>query len=278
MSPRRVLTLAIRIVRQFGRDRRTLALLFVAPLLILTILNFVLNGATGGATLAIVPPPGPPGDALVQQLRDRLAAQPGLTLTTLRAEQVDAALRAGDADGALIFPADFFVRAQAGQPVAPTLRLEGSNPGVAKQLRQIVTLLLANLPATSPSGGQAPPGVGGIPASGGLPLATSYLYGGPEYTQTDALAPLLVGLFSFFFVFLLTSVAFLRERSQGTLDRVLVSPLSRAELVLGYVVGFTFFALLQSLVILLFVLGVLRVHYAGNLGLLFVVTLVLTIA
>jgi ABC-2 type transport system permease protein len=280
MSPRRVLTLAMRIVRQFGRDRRTLALLFVAPLLILTILNFVLNGATGGATLAVVPPPGPAGDALIQQLHDQLAAQPGITLTTLTtADQVDPALRAGDADGALIFPADFFLQLQAGQPVAPTLRLEGSNPGAAKALRQVVTLLLAGLPSASQPDGQAPPGVGGQPAtSGGLPLTTSYLYGGPEYTQTDALAPLLIGLFSFFFVFLLTSVAFLRERSQGTLERVLVSPLSRAELVLGYVVGFTLFALLQSLVILLFVLGVLRVHYAGNLGLLFLVTLTLTIA
>jgi ABC-2 type transport system permease protein len=43
------------------------------------------------------------------------------------------------------------------------------------------------------------------------------------------------------------------------------------------VLGFTLFALLQSLIILLFVVYVLRVHYAGNLGLLFLVTLALTI-
>jgi ABC-2 type transport system permease protein len=108
-------------------------------------------------------------------------------------------------------------------------------------------------------------------------VTTSYLYGGPEYTQTDALAPLFIGLFAFFFVFLLTSVSFLRERSQGTIERLMVSPLSKAELVLGYVFGFLVFAMLQSLVILLFVIYVLQVHYHGNLGLLFLVTLALTI-
>src|SRR5437899_10256539 len=88
-----------------------------------------------------------------------------------------------------------------------------------------------------------------------------YLHGGPEYTFNDSLAPVFIGIFSFFFVFLLTSVAFLRERSQGTIERVMVSPLTRVELVMGYISGFTLFALVQSLLILLFVVFVLRVHY-----------------
>jgi ABC-2 type transport system permease protein len=98
-----------------------------------------------------------------------------------------------------------------------------------------------------------------------------------DYTQTDSLAPLFVGLFAFFFIFLLTSVSFLRERSRGTIERLLISPLSRAELVLGYVLGFTIFAVAQSLIILLYVIYVLQVHYAGNLGLIFLITLALTV-
>jgi ABC-2 type transport system permease protein len=79
-------------------------------------------------------------------------------------------------------------------------------------------------------------------------------------------------------VFVLTSVAFLRERSQGTIERVLVSPLKRSELVMGYICGFSLFALVQSLIILLFVVFVLRVHYSGNLALVFLVSALLTIA
>ncbi len=124
-------------------------------------------------------------------------------------------------------------------------------------------------------GGQTPPVV-----TTSLPFtidAPQYLYGGPQYTFNDSIAPVFIGIFSFFFVFLLTSVAFLRERSQGTIERVMVSPLTRTELVMGYIFGFILFALLQSLLILLFVVFALRVHYSGNLALVFLVTALLTI-
>jgi ABC-2 type transport system permease protein len=263
------LVLALRIVQQFVRDRRTLALLFLAPLVVLTILNFVLNGTMASVTLGIVQPSGPAGAVLTQQLQEHVADQPSIRIVTVAADNVDATLRNGNADGVLVFPPDFVTKVQSGQVPTLTLRLDGSNPGATQQLRQVVSLLVASITAPQsalPTGGS------------GIQVNPSYLYGGPQYTQTDALAPLLVGLFSFFFVFLLTSVSFLRERSQGTLERVLVTPLSKAELVLGYVLGFVLFALLQSIVILLFVLGVLRVHHTGNLGLLFLVSLVLTVA
>jgi ABC-2 type transport system permease protein len=266
MSPRRVLALALRIVRQFMRDRRSLALLFVAPLLVMTLLNLVLNSSSsGGVTLGIVAPDGPQGAALAAGLKSHLAqsGSGGIGLIAVQRDGVDAALRRGDADGVLIFPPTLAPGASL------TLRLEGSNPPAAQQLAALVKQLAGQVASQASTTGTSPQ-----PAP---PLAVTYLYGGSEYTQTDALAPLFVGLFAFFFIFLLTSVSFLRERSQGTIERVMVSPLSRGELVLGYVLGFTLFALLQSVIILLFVVYVLRVHYAGNLGLLFLVTLALTI-
>ena len=278
MSMRRVLAIALRIVRQFLRDRRSLALLFGAPLLVMTILNFVLNGtAAAGVTLGIVAPDGAAGGTVIGAIEAQLAGQPGLTVKRVARDDVDATLKRGDADGVLVFPASLGPDAPA-----PTLRLEGSDPAVARQVRQVVGQLVAALQREQQQqqpDGALGGGATGFPATApGQPqLAVSYLYGGPQYTETDAFAPFLVGLFAFFFVFLLTSVAFLRERTQGTIERLMVSPLAKSELVLGYVVGFTIFALLQALLILVFVIGVLRVHYAGNLALLFLVTLALTI-
>jgi ABC-2 type transport system permease protein len=269
-SLRRTFAVSLRIVRQFVRDRRSMALLFLAPLLVMTLLNIVLNSSSSSVTLGIVPPPGQVGSALVDQLTSQAQNQSGLAIKTVGAEAVDTTLKNGDADGVLIFPADFVTTLQSGGTPQLTLRLEGSSPSTAKQLRSIVSLLVASLARASG------PASGGATAPAPQVTAT-YLYGGPEFTQTDALAPLFIGLFAFFFVFLLTSVSFLRERSQGTIERLMVSPLSKAELVLGYVFGFLIFAMLQSLVILLFVIYVLRVHYHGNLGLLFLVTLALTI-
>ena len=268
MSFLRVFALAGRIIRQFVRDRRTMALLFLAPLLVMTLLQIVLNSSSGAVTLAVVPPAGPIGASLAQHV----TVPDSLSLKVITADQAEAGLKNGDYDGVLIFPENFLAQEQQGQQPTLQLRLEGSNPTAARQLRGIVTLLVNSIaPATSatsaqPSGLQTPPTV-----------ATSYLYGGPQYTQTDALAPLFVGLFAFFFVFLLTSVAFLRERSQGTIERLLVAPLTRTELVLGYVFGFTLFALAQSAVILLYVIFALRVHYAGNPFVIFLVTALLTI-
>ena len=88
--------------------------------------------------------------------------------------------------------------------------------------------------------------------------------------STPLMIPLrlcLSAIFSFFFVFILTSIAFLRERSQGTIERVMASPMTRTELVIGYILGFMLFALVQSMMILLFVIYALRVHYSGNLSL-----------
>lgn len=272
MSIGRVLALSVRIVRQFLRDPRTLALLFLAPLLVMTILNFVLNSSSNGVTLGLVPPDGPVGDALVSRLHTQLDSTSNITLKTVARNEVDSTLRNGDVDGVLIFPADFgnLTLTPSGTSTI-LLRIEGSNPGKAQQIRTLVAQLAASLQQVQQPR-QATAQTIQVPT-----LDVSYLYGGPEYTQTDALAPLLVGLFAFFFVFLLTSVSFLRERSQGTIERLMVSPLSKSELVLGYVLGFLLFALVQSLLILLFVVYVLRVHYAGNLGLIFLVTLALTI-
>jgi ABC-2 type transport system permease protein len=266
MSFFRVMALAGRIARQIVRDRRTLALLFLAPLFVMTLLQIVLNSSSSAVTLAVVPPKLPTGGVALPAIK----APDSVTIKVIASDKVETGLKNGDYDGVLIFPTDYLAQLQQGQSSALQLRLEGSNPTVAKQLRSIVNLLVATI--SLPSAASQP----GAPPTAPT-VTTTYLYGGSQYTQTDALAPLFVGLFSFFFVFLLTSVAFLRERSQGTIERLLVAPMTRTELVLGYVCGFTIFALAQSAIILLYVIFVLRVHYAGNPFVIFLVTALLTL-
>jgi ABC-2 type transport system permease protein len=208
-----------------------------------------------------------------------------LNVIYINADQVDSTLQNGNADAAIIFSPDFGQQMLNNQQPTVQIKLEGSDPGVASAMSDLTQsftrqlgIAIAALRAQETSGQS---GQGVSPVLGGqLPFtigSPQYLHGGPQYTFNDSLAPVFIGIFSFFFVFILTSVAFLRERSQGTIERVLVSPLTRAELVLGYICGFTLFALVQSLMILLFVVFALRVHYSGNLALVFLVTALLTI-
>ncbi|MBI4295610.1 MAG: ABC transporter permease [Chloroflexi bacterium] len=87
----------------------------------------------------------------------------------------------------------------------------------------------------------------------------------PEGGVLDYIAPALLATLALFFSFLLTGISFLRERSQGTLERLLASPLSRLDIVVGYLFGFFVFALAQTLIIILFTIYVLGVNYRGDL-------------
>ena len=65
---------------------------------------------------------------------------------------------------------------------------------------------------------------------------------------------------------MLTGISFLRERTGGTLERLLATPVRRSEIVVGYSLGFGFFATIQVVLILIFTLGVLTVPGIGPLA------------
>ncbi len=93
----------------------------------------------------------------------------------------------------------------------------------------------------------------------------------------NRITPALLGVFVLFFTFLLTGVSFLRERSQGTLERLKITAVSRADLLIGYLLGFLIFAMLQSAVILAYTVLVLPVSFQGETWQVFVVLILLTI-
>jgi ABC-2 type transport system permease protein len=113
------------------------------------------------------------------------------------------------------------------------------------------------------------------------PLLVMALVGGSFSGQSvvlDRTAPALIATFAMFFTFMLTGVSFLRERSQGTLERLVTTPVSRADILVGYLLGFLLFALVQSTIVLLYTVLVLDVAYQGDLLQVFVLLMVLTIA
>ncbi len=280
MSFSRIGALALRIIRQFLRDPRTLALVFLAPILVMTILNFVLNNQSTAAALDVVLPGSDQATTVFKSQLDTIFNQQKDTLSVSYRSLADANTRLDNADvnGVLIFPAGFAQQVIQGTSSTQSviLRLDGGRPSQAKIIQNLVSGILQSIQQRSSAPAAFQPGSSS--ASVKIIQNTEYLPASSKnYTQNDALAPLFVGLFAFFFVFLLTSVSFLRERARGTIERLLISPLSRAELILGYVLGFTTFAIVQSVAILAYVIFVLQVHYAGNLGLIFLITLGLTI-
>jgi len=87
----------------------------------------------------------------------------------------------------------------------------------------------------------------------------------PEEGVLDYIAPALLATMALFFSFLLTGISFLRERSQGTMERLMASPVSRLDIVVGYLFGFFIFALTQTLIIVLFTIYVFDINFLGDL-------------
>lgn len=80
----------------------------------------------------------------------------------------------------------------------------------------------------------------------------------------DPLYPALLATMGIFFSFLLTGVSFIRERAQGTMERIMASPLSRIDMVVGYLLGFFVLALVQMLIVVLFTVYVLDAYAAAG--------------
>ncbi len=87
----------------------------------------------------------------------------------------------------------------------------------------------------------------------------------------DRIGAALLGVFPFVVMFIVTSVATLRERTSGTLERLLATPLGKGDFMLGYALAFGFMAVVQALVATGFAVWVCDLDVAGPTALLVVV-------
>jgi ABC-2 type transport system permease protein len=77
----------------------------------------------------------------------------------------------------------------------------------------------------------------------------------------------LVGMFPFLTMFLVTSITMLRERTTGTLERLMTMPLAKLDLLLGYGIAFAVLAAVQAAIATAVAFGPLELHAAGSIAL-----------
>lgn len=238
----RITALVIRILRQIVRDKRTMALLILAPILVMTMLHLVFNGDEYTPKIGLV------------NLPEKTEAQ--LKLENAKLEHYETEklakkdLSAKKLDAYLIF-----------DQMPPSVVLEGSDPSVNGAVMRWVQGALKPL---QPSGGNQE-------------IKTDYLFGSGDMGQFDYFGPVLLGFFVFFFVFLIAGVSFLRERTTGTLERLLTSPLRKWEIVAGYIMGFGIFTMIQAAIIAWYAIYVLGMLMEGAFGYVLLITLLLSL-
>jgi ABC-2 type transport system permease protein len=87
----------------------------------------------------------------------------------------------------------------------------------------------------------------------------------PNKMMLNSAAPAVLATLILFFGFLITGISVLRERTQGTMERLLASPISRMDVVVGYLLGMLLFALIQTLILFFYMVYVLDVSFQGDL-------------
>ncbi|MGM7723932.1 ABC transporter permease [Metabacillus sp. Hm71] len=239
----RIRALVIRILRQITRDKRTMGLLLFAPILVLTMLHLVFNGDDYQPKIGFVS---------VQEAVFEKIDQAGAAITEYDNEkEATDALANQEIDAYVQFDSS-----------GPETILEGSDPSVnaatIKWLQTALKPLQGNNEAMQK-------------------LQIDYLHGSSEMGQFDYFGPVLLGFFVFFFVFLIAGVSFLRERTTGTLERLLSSPLRKWEIVIGYVIGFGLFTVIQASIIAAYAIYVLGMLMEGAFGYVLLITLLLSL-
>ncbi|WP_419954489.1 ABC transporter permease [Neobacillus niacini] len=249
----RILAMVKRIFFQMLRDKRALALMMVAPLLVLTLLNYLLAGNTVDPRLGVINA----ADNLIERLEDS-----EITVIQVDANTKDLLLDK-DLDGILDIN---------GEDIS--LTLTNDQPNAAKALQMKVQQAIAaerakeqaaNLSSFMENIQSKLPGMTDkMEQVKSLKINTSYIYGNEDTIFFDQLNPILVGFFVFFFVFLISGIALLRERTTGTLERLLATPIQRRDIVFGYLFGYGLFAVIQTIIVVTYAVKVLDITLAGS--------------
>lgn len=252
MSRRRIFAITVRLLTQFRRDRRTVALLLVAPIVLLSLFGYLIRGTAPAPKVGIDnQDTGPLGASVTSAL----TGSSTLDVSTIRAADGDAKLKDGTLVAYVVLAPDFSSKAASGD-IAPKIHLEGSQPTNNQKVIGGVQAALAKVASSRPGSPKVAPEV-------------IYVFGGSSLDTLDYFGAAFIGLIVFFLIFVITIVSFLNERSQGTLERLMATPLRRGEIVVGYMLGFGLLALVQAVEVLLFALYVLKVHNQGNVGMIF---------
>jgi ABC-2 type transport system permease protein len=90
-----------------------------------------------------------------------------------------------------------------------------------------------------------------------------YVFQG-EARTFNSIAPMLLGIFPMVMMFLITSIATLRERTSGTLDRLMTMPMAKLDFIVGYALAFALVACVQAVITGVVMLGLLNVTVLGG--------------
>lgn len=275
----RIEALMIRIFKEMLRDKRTLALMFIAPLFIMTLIFFLFqSNTTTKVDLAVHG---------VQTSLTKAMDTKHVRLHHVGTEKPTRLIKQHDYAGVLTQHGNqlTLTLANTDQGQSTLLKQTLQAATVKLRLKAAATSLKTQAIALNKLAGALQQATHGA-AQVSIPqqskqtnyrMTTHYRYGSAESTYFDTLLPILIGFIVFFFVFLISGIALLRERTTGTLYRLLATPIRRGEIISGYLLGYGIFAVIQTILIVGYALVVFKIQILGSIPAIFLINLLLAL-
>jgi len=304
-----------RVFKQMLRDKRTLALMFLAPLLIMTLMYFLFqNNTTQVASLGV---------HHVDQSVVNVIDTKNVTIHHYDSSQARKMIKQHDLDGYLTQKnGQLTITYSNSNPTNTSLIKASLQSGLVKlkmktlvtvtkkqraalesqqaalkkltaaQTQATVTKLKTAIAQAQARGDQATAeklqkqlkqATATTSSSTQSAKATSYttkshyIYSSSDSTFFENFFPAFLGFFVFFFVFLISGVSLLNERTTGTLSRLLATPIRRSEIIMGYLIGYGGFAIIQTVLTVVFTITVFKIHLVGSIWLVFLTNLLLAL-
>lgn len=256
----RTLAIAKKVMKELLRDKRTLAMMFVAPVFIMWLMNLMFSASTA-VNIKLATQDLPTSLVTKMDDLDHVSVQTYKDLDQakkdLADEKVDAVISYKNGEYQVDYAnTDASKTSMTRQVLRTSIASEGSNQLMAR-IKQALPQL--NLKAKAPE------------------IKESYQYGDEHTSFFTSMIPVLIGFVVFFFVFLISGMALLKERTSGTLERLLATPVKRSEIVYGYMLSYGFIAILQTAVVVLAAIWLLDVEVVGNLFHVIIVNVVLAL-
>lgn len=222
--------------RELRRDRRTLAMLVVLPLLLLVIFGFAANFTVTTLTVTIT---GPGAEELAAQIAQSPEAD-HLNVVAIDETASDPdraardALRDDNSDIAIVTPGG--QKAVVGAP--PTLYIDGSNLFAAQSAKVVAAQL-------------------------GDTVHSEILFN-PDLTTSWVMVPALIGLILTFIGTIVTSIGLVKERASGTLEQLAVMPIKPSSVIAGKIAPYLILASIDMIVVTLLGMWIFGVPFNGN--------------
>lgn len=253
----RVFMIIKRVFKEFFRDKRTLALMFLAPILIMWLISIVFSAST--TTSVSVASVNTPSNVveIMQNVED-------VSLEQFQTkEEADRKLENGEVDTVIYYDNGTYNVTYANIDSSKTAKaqqvLKSSIQGA--EVKNIVEVVKKINPKIENK--QQPE------------LKEYYNYGNADTTFFNKIAPVLIGYILFFYCFLISGMALLKERTTGTLDRLLATPVKRSEVVFGYILSYSLLAIVQTIIVTLSSIYLLNIEVVGSLYYVIIVNVLL---